>query len=203
MKAVIPQYSPMLVSAGHPFAPDAVFEPKWDGWRAIVTCAPGSLTVRTRTGRDITSALPELAPLGDTLCGREVVLDGELVLDGTGRSFPALAGRMARRTPGGPTVSFVAFDCLWLEGPLLDAPWHRRREALEDLELAGAAWCTTPAYDDLAALWTTVCQLELEGIVAKSRSAPYRPGVRSRDWVKHKTARWRRAHGAARHRTHR
>ncbi len=59
-------------------------EPKLDGWRAMVT-VDGKVTVRSRNGRDVTSALPELTGLADALAGRTTVLDGELVA-GAGRA---------------------------------------------------------------------------------------------------------------------
>jgi len=49
------------------------------GWLAGKVSVDGAVRVRTRRGRDVTASLPELAPLADTLAGRSVILDGELV----------------------------------------------------------------------------------------------------------------------------
>jgi bifunctional non-homologous end joining protein LigD len=62
---------------------------------------------------------------------------------------------------------------------------------LEGLGLEGVAWCTTPARTgEGSALFAATRNLGLEGIVAKALHSPYRPGVRSRTWVK--TKHWRR-----------
>lgn len=81
----------MLASTGANAAPveDWAFEPKLDGWCAVVY-VDGDVTVRTRTGRDVSVALPELAPLGEALAGRGIVLDGELVAR-QGRSWDFLS----------------------------------------------------------------------------------------------------------------
>ena len=56
------------------------WECKWDGWRAVVYIdAGGAPRVRTRAGRQVADALPELAGLVDAVDGRRVILDGELV----------------------------------------------------------------------------------------------------------------------------
>ena len=98
---VLPLIEPMLASSG-PIpgsADDWAFEPKLDGWRAMVYVADGWLMVRTRTGRNVTDQLPEVARLPDVLDRRAVVLDGELVAhQGTPRSFYRLGPRMAARS---------------------------------------------------------------------------------------------------------
>ena len=63
-------------------------------------------------------------------------------------------------------------------------PYWERRQLVEDLELDGDAWATSAAYDDGEALWAKVCQLGLEGVVAKKRTGHYLPGRRG--WIKTK-----------------
>src|SRR4051794_22863517 len=92
------------------------FEPKLDGWRATVTVDANRVTVRTRTGRDVTRTVAELATVPLRLRDRDVVLDGELVVGtGSASDFYRLGPRLARRS-GGCAVTFVAFDVLWLNG---------------------------------------------------------------------------------------
>ncbi len=85
----VPIFQPMLATGGvarnFSSSEDWRFEPKLDGWRALVTLDDGRLTVRTRNGRHVTSALPELTGLADALAGRTAVLDGELIA-GAGRA---------------------------------------------------------------------------------------------------------------------
>ncbi len=89
------------------------FEPKFDGWRALVHVDARGFTVYSRPGRDLTSSVPHLAPLAETV-PTETVLDGELVA-GSGRaaSFYRLAPELAARRE---RVTFVAFDVLALDG---------------------------------------------------------------------------------------
>jgi ATP-dependent DNA ligase len=184
--------------------PDALwsFEPKLDGWRAMVY-VDGGVTVRTRTGRNITNQLPELASLAAVI-GGPCILDGELVT-GAGRpgDFYWVAPRMSMR-PGHPKrgpLTFVAFDLLCDQtGSTTRLPYRERRARLEALNLTGRAWATVSAFgDDVRALMAACEQLRLEGIVAKRADSPYRPGVRSADWLKLKTAEWRAVHAPFRH----
>jgi ATP-dependent DNA ligase len=135
----------------------------------------------------MTALLPELAKLPSGL-----VLDGELVApDDDGRpSFPRLSPRILHGRPG-IHVTFIVFDVLRVEGlSTMENSYIERRRLLEELDLQGAHWCTTPVFDDGAALFASVEQQGLEGIVAKPLESPYRPGERG--WIKVKNrAYWR------------
>lgn len=98
-----PVFQPMLAVSGPIYGheDDYAFEPKWDGWRALVSVHDGHVAVRTRTGRVVTAAVPELGDLADDVGDHSVVLDGELVAhQGTPASFYRLGPRMATRRPG-------------------------------------------------------------------------------------------------------
>jgi ATP-dependent DNA ligase len=100
---------------------------KLDGWRAMAGVVDGSVQVRTRRGKDVTPAVPELSRLHLP----DAVLDGELVI-GAGRlsDFYGLAGRLAGKPRNGSAVpvTFAAFDVLWLDGELrVDEPDETRR----------------------------------------------------------------------------
>lgn len=172
------------------------FEVKWDGMRAIVHC-PGdaTLSVRSRSLRDMTPLWPELAGLPAALGGSGAVLDGEIIApDEAGRpSFEALQPRMqavartARDAAARRPAVYVVFDVLWLDGDDLCAlPYRSRRERLDSLALDGAAWRAPKSLSpvDTTALEAAVRGLGLEGVVAKRSESPYRPGLRSRDWRK-------------------
>src|SRR6202795_3251544 len=116
---------PMLATlAEHPFSdPNWLFEIKWDGVRALAWIDDGALTLRARSGTDITGRYPELASLPTTLSVRQAVLDGEIAaLDAHGRSdFERLQERMHVRAPAENQVSrvpvvFFAFDLLYCDG---------------------------------------------------------------------------------------
>ncbi len=194
---------PMLASPTRrvPAGDAWVHEVKWDGIRLLVDVTRDGDTPRlrltTRTERDVTVAFPELAGLTQTF--DDMLLDGEVVLlvDGA-PSFQALAERihvtsarraapLAARAP----VTFMAFDLLRLYGvDLIQRPWDDRRATLERLELGGAHWQVPPTFPDGELLLGATLEQGLEGVVSKRRGAPYRPGVRSDDWLKlpHRTS---------------
>lgn len=200
----------MLASAG-PMPTSTVawaFEPKLDGWRVLVY-VDCTVAVQTRSGRSIGDSVPELEPLPEALAGRRVVLDGELVA-GQGRSadFYRLGPRMSACRPvavqrwhRAVPVTFAAFDLLFVDGDRLTGePYEVRRELLESLHFSGHSWCTVASYrTDGVELLDSCGDLDLEGIVAKRVRAPYRPGSRSRDWIKLKTPGWREHHAPLRH----
>lgn len=188
--------TPMLATPAAPgeVARGFVYEFKWDGVRAIVETDGTSVTIRSRRGNDVTATYPELQALAPAI-GRPAVLDGEIVAfePGTTRpSFARLQRRMnvsdARRV--GPIlrqvpVAYLAFDVLMLDDELLvERPYEERREILEGLRLASGNWQVPPVGEDLATTLTIASELGLEGVVAKRRGSPYRPGVRSPDWRK-------------------
>jgi bifunctional non-homologous end joining protein LigD len=157
---------------------DYAYEVKWDGFRAIVSTEAG-LEVRSRSGWSMAERLSELARLPTGL-----VLDGELVAFGEdGRpSFPLLGLRVLHGRSAIP-VTLVIFDLLRVEGrDAMCLTYAERRGLLEELDLHGPAWRTPEAFDDGEALLAATSEHGLEGVVAKRRHEPYRPGERG--WVK-------------------
>lgn len=187
---------PMLATpgdshAGPPPGPGWAHEIKWDGIRMLAEAHGGRLHLRTRSGRDIAPAFPELAGL--TGVADDLLLDGEAVAMVDGRpsfghvvdrvhtSSPTAAARLAAARP----ATYVAFDLLRLDGmPLTGLPWSARRSALEDLLEDVPGVLVSPVYDDGAELLAATAAQGLEGVLSKRRSAPYREGARSMDWLK-------------------
>ena len=66
----------------------------------------------------------------------------------------------------------------------MDEPLSARRELLDGLDLHDDRWQTPPVYDDGQMLFDATYQQGLEGIVSKRLSSRYRPGLRSKDWLK-------------------
>jgi bifunctional non-homologous end joining protein LigD len=171
------------------------FELKWDGMRVLLAIEGGSITLTSRRGNDVTARFPELRPLAETLAGKEVVLDGEIVaLDDSGRpSFEQLQPRMhvgsasvARRLASERPVACMLFDILWLDGhPTYDLPYTERRKLLEGLRLSGGTWQTPPTtIGDGAAVRHAAEELGMEGVVAKRLDSAYQPGRRADAWRK-------------------
>jgi bifunctional non-homologous end joining protein LigD len=78
----------------------------------------------------------------------------------------------------------MAFDLLFLGGPLVDGPWTSRREQLAQLELPAPYVVPEPVIGEGDALWAGVVEQGLEGIVGKRLDSTYRPGERSAHWRK-------------------
>ncbi|MEH3089301.1 MAG: ATP-dependent DNA ligase [Microbacterium arborescens] len=175
---------------------------KWDGIRAIAHWDGKRMRLRARSGTDITDRYPELTAAGVELgLGPEpLVLDGEIVaLDTAGRpSFPLLQNRMhltkkreiARERERIP-VDYFVFDLL--RSGATDTtrlPLRERRALLERAAGAAAAPLSVPPVtDDLDAALAAARELNLEGAVVKDPASPYRPGVRSEEWLKVKLTR--------------
>jgi bifunctional non-homologous end joining protein LigD len=165
------------------------YELKWDGFRAIVRSG-NDFRVRSRRGWNMTSRLPELADLPV-----EAVLDGELVALGDD-GWPSCPLVCARMLNGDRRVwlTYIVFDALELEGRrTTHLPYVERRRLLEELQLEGPHWRTSPSFDDGEALLTVACERGLEGVVAKRLRSSYRPGKRG--WIKVKNRHyWRATH---------
>ena len=176
-------YDPMLATtaAGVPQGEGWVFEPKWDGFRALAVVSGGEATLRSRNRNDLTGRFAELArAIPAAISSPSAVLDGEVcALDGNGRSDFSLLQR------GASQLVFAAFDVLEVDGqPLLDLPLRERRTRLETLIRPGASVLVSPQFDDGAALLAAARRHGLEGIVAKRAGSPYRPGRRVDEWRK-------------------
>src|SRR4051794_17526705 len=106
----LPRVEPMLATNVTPSAAaEWAVEPKLDGWRSMVYLDDG-VTVRTRSGREITTSIPELAPLAEI--GRRLILDGELVADaGRAADFYGVGPRLWSRRQRGPVCSPSSTCC--------------------------------------------------------------------------------------------
>ena len=199
--------SPMLATAGElPMNRNAkrgewAYEFKWDGLRVLLWIDGGRPRAESRNGNDMTVAFPELRDLAEAVGSDQVLLDGELVaLDDEGRPrFSRLQHRMhissAREATAAAAkypASMIVFDVLHLNGhSLLDSTYDERRAILEGLKLSGPSWGMTPTFTDDPGdqVMRTAVDIGMEGVVSKRRSSIYRPGVRSRDWIKTKHVR--------------
>jgi ATP-dependent DNA ligase len=159
------------------------YEPKWDGFRAIAFVDGGDVHLQSRNGRPLTRYFPELA-----FPDARVVLDGEIViLDPEGRQlFDTLGQRihpaasriklLSEQTP----ARFIAFDLLARDDAnLLALPYDERRAALEAFvaSLAEPMFDLTPVVH--AAADAQGWLQHAEGVIAKERAAPYKPGERT------------------------
>ena len=166
--------------------PAWLFEPKWDGYRALAFLdRDGDRTLlQSRRLRDLTRGYPELGVLHRHLDGRQAVVDGEIVALRDGRpDFQTLQG-------GGGPVVFVAFDLLGLDGAcLLSRPLRERKELLAR-RLGGESGETAELIHSMGVegrgrdFHRAAVAQGLEGTVAKRLQSLYYPGRRTRDWLK-------------------
>jgi ATP-dependent DNA ligase len=174
-----------------------LYEPKWDGFRALVFRDGDEVYLQSRETKPLNRYFPELIePLKQSVPTR-CVLDGEIVIAGKdGLDFDSLLLRihpaasriklLAEETPS----SFVAFDLLSLDGrDLVDAPMAERRGQLEKaLAAARPPIFLTPATKDrkLATDWFSRFEgAGLDGVVAKRLGDAYHPDKRTMVKVKH------------------
>ena len=194
-----PPIEPMLAKLADRLPPAGgwLYEPKWDGFRAIVFRGAGDVYIQSRDSRPLDRYFPELHDALLARLPKNCVVDGEIVIaTNGGLDFDALqlrlhpaesrVAKLAKETPS----SFVAFDLLALDGrSLLAAPQSERRTLLEKL-LAKAKpplYLTPVTRDrDLAEDWLKRFEgAGLDGVIAKPDAAPYQPGKRAMIKVKH------------------
>jgi bifunctional non-homologous end joining protein LigD len=180
---------PQLATAASqaPDGPDWLHEIKYDGYRLLARIEGGRARLITRGGLDWTAKFPTLSVQLGKLPLDAALIDGELVHlepDGT-TSFAGLQDAIsAGKTDA---LNFFAFDLLYRDG------WDLTGAALEDRKaaLAGVIFPQVQGmlrYSDHQighgpAFFAQACRHELEGIVSKRRTEPYRPG-RGRSWLK-------------------
>src|SRR4051812_13564765 len=179
----------MLATPGTlPAGTDYSLEVKGAGMRMLADAADGRRRLAARSGREAPALFPELAGL--TRLAPDVLLDGEVVLlDGGVPSFTALGDRMHEPVdPHGAQarpVTYMVFDVLRLYGvALLERPLDERRATLERLDLDSVSTLSLPrTYVAGAARPGPPRQRGMAGVVAKRRTAQYRPGARGPDWI--------------------
>jgi bifunctional non-homologous end joining protein LigD len=178
------RYAPMLSSSAEtlPAGEDWLYEPKWDGYRAIAVVSGGEVSLTSRNAIDLTERFrPAARAIAQGLRTPNAVLDGEIVaLDEGGRSSFSLLQQGTGR------LVFVAFDVLEADGePLFDLPLEERRARLEQLvDPKAGGVLVSPVFDDGEALLKAATVQGLEGVVAKRKGSRYQPGRRSPDWRK-------------------
>jgi ATP-dependent DNA ligase len=174
-----------------------LFEPKWDGFRALVFRGADDVVIQSRDLKPLNRYFPELEKVLAEQLPRGCILDGEIVVAGPGgldfdalqqRIHPAASriARLAKETPAG----FVAFDLLAAGGKSVMAlPQQERRARLERLlGQAKPPLRLTPVTTDRAQAQQWLERFEgagLDGVIAKPAQAAYQPGKRAMLKIKH------------------
>jgi len=168
------------------------YEPKWDGFRAIVFRDGDDVYIQSKAGQPLARYFPEIVDAFRALKTKELILDGEIVVPVGGRlSFDDLLLRIhpaesrIRKLAAESPAHFFAFDALFVKGKLLvEQPIERRREQLEaffesvpDDSLMHLSPSTTDR--KTAQQWFSgLGDVGLDGVMAKRLGEPYHSGDR-------------------------
>jgi len=191
--AIDPPIEPMLAKLAEELPPEGPFlyEPKWDGFRAIVFRGGDDVFIQSRDLRPLDRYFPELHDALIEKLPEGCVVDGEIVIaTGHGLDFDALqmrlhpaASRVAKLAKDTPS-RFVAFDVLAAGGTdVRGLPQGERRSLLEKLlaKVRRPVHLTPMTRDrDLAVEWLARFEgAGLDGVIAKPGDAVYQPGKRA------------------------
>ena len=188
----LPAIEPIvLTNHAEPFDdPDWLFEPKYDGFRGILYSSPKGCEIRSRRDFQFDRFGELCRRITAALGPREFILDGEVVA--LNRQGKPVFRDLLR---GQGFLAFAAFDLLWLDGTdMRRQPLVERKKRLNELLPAD----TAPLYKILTleehgrALFSAIKKMDLEGIVAKRKSAPYAAGT---EWCKIKNAGYTQGEG--------
>jgi ATP-dependent DNA ligase len=200
---VLPPIEPMLAKAQAKVPAEAgvwSYEPKWDGFRALVFRDGDDVVLQSRNGKELGRYFPELLDALREETASRCVLDGEVVVpreiggrvrldwESLSQRIHPAASRitmLAQQTP----AHFIGFDALATgTTSLMGEPFRVRREALSDA-VNEKQWChVTRTTDDpeQGARWLSTFEgAGLDGVIAKRLDGPYLPGKREMVKVKH------------------
>jgi ATP-dependent DNA ligase len=197
--AIEPPVAPMLAKIADevPEGDGYLFEPKWDGFRAIVFRGAADVFIQSRDLKPLDRYFPDLHATFLEKLPRGCVIDGEIVIaTDRGLDFDALQMRLhpaasrveklSKETP----AAFVAFDLLAVDGrDIMAAPQVERRAELEALlgKARPPIYLTPMTRDrDRALEWLERFEgAGLDGVIAKLAGVGYEPGKRAMLKVKH------------------
>jgi len=197
--AIAPPVEPMLAKLAEalPVEGPFLYEPKWDGFRAIVFRGGSDVFIQSRDLKPLDRYFPELHAVFLDALPPGCVLDGEIVIaTPRGLDFDALqlrlhpaasrVNKLAKESP----AEFVAFDLLATGGrDVCGVPQGERRTMLEQLlEQVKSPIHLTPMTRDpvLASEWLSRFEgAGLDGVIVKPEDGVYEPGKRAMIKVKH------------------
>lgn len=156
---------------------DFIYEPKLDGIRALCYINK-TMTFISRNQKDLTARFPELQER-NAITAKSCILDGEIV------AFDKKMVPRFQLLQEGMPAFYIVFDILeYNNKSLIELPLLERKKYLD------AALKDTPHIQKIVftrngkALWNEVNKRHLEGVMAKKADSTYRPGIRSRAWLK-------------------
>lgn len=173
-----------------PEGEDWLYEPKLDGYRALLVKDAERVQILSRNEKDLTRMYPAVAAAALHLKADQAVIDGEIaaLLEDGRPSFQALQHRTSRAKH---RIVFYAFDLLHLDGrDVTRDPLVQRRARLPHVVGEAVSIRLSPDLPGrVVDIVRALAAAGIEGVVAKRKDSPYQPGERSGDWVKLKLER--------------
>jgi DNA ligase-1 len=178
---------------------NAAFEYKLDGARAQIHKGGDGVRIYSRTGRDVTDSLPEIADAIAALPAKSLVLDAEVIAleqGGRPRPFQETMRRFGRKLDVASAqhalpLSLFCFDCLHADGDdLIDRPATERFARLADVVPQNLIVSRLVTSELAAAQAFLRASLDTghEGLMAKNLASAYEAGSRGASWLKIKVA---------------
>ena len=192
-----PPIKPMLAKLARtiPSGEGWRYEPKWDGFRALMFIDGDTIRVDSRNGQPLLRYFPEMRDIARESLPARCVFDGEIVVPSpTGLDFDALQQRIhpaesrVRKLMDETPASFIPFDVLALDADLRDEPMGARRARLTESVDPTDRCFVTPHTDDLTTAEGWFTRFEgagLDGLIAKRVDQRYVPGKREMVKIKH------------------
>ncbi|KYD11426.1 hypothetical protein B4102_2154 [Heyndrickxia sporothermodurans] len=188
---------PMLLTMGKEPVnhPEHLYDIKWDGWRIIIHKQGNHIEAYTRHGNRVTAQFPELQDVIQHIKVEKAIIDceGVVLRDGVPifedfqyRGRLKSQDKINKAIETHP-VTFVAFDVLATNKPLLKEPLIYRRTVLQDIITPSNTIITTPyIIGEGENLFELTKEKGMEGIVEKPLNSFYHLNTRSSEWIKHK-----------------
>ena len=162
---------------------DWLYEVKWDGFRALSYLNKGKVAIRSRNNKSFDI---KFYPVYDALKEWKInaVVDGEIIVVNE-KGHPDFSALQTWRSEADGDLVYYLFDILWLEGfDLTNIPLKERKAILKKTVPGGMirhsdTFEAKP--DDFLKL---SAGMGLEGIIAKKADSIYRPGARTKEWLK-------------------
>lgn len=183
--------SPMLAATAlAPFTrPGWIYEPKFDGIRALAKIENGAVKISSRNGLDLNHRFPDL--VRDLAKNKNMIIDGEIVaLDSEGKpSFQLLQQQNTQRQQRSNTIKrtvvYYVFDMLFDGADITEKPLSERKRRLSaKLRQTASVRLVKEIPTTGEAAFQSCLKHGLEGIIAKQKYSMYQMGKRSSNWVK-------------------
>lgn len=185
-------FTPMLLTEKNkPFNnQDYIFEPKFDGIRALIYANKNQIKILSRNKNNISNLFPELIKIKNNIT-KNVIFDGEIIImDENHPSFEKISKRLhlksrkniLKASKENPAV-YICFDILYENKNLTNFSLLKRKKVLEKY-LDTNVFIKTKYFKDGINLFNKIKNINWEGIVAKKENSKYEINKRSENWIK-------------------